>query len=86
MASMVYLLCAITSFVLALLQWRAYLKGRTQFLLWTTVCFFALFANNVLLYVDLVTLPTEVSLLVPRSLILLCGLGALIYGFIWETN
>lgn len=85
MAQIVYLLCAITSFGCALLQLRTYLRNRTRFLLWTTICFGAFFANNALLFIDLMIGPVA-DLSVPRGIVLLCGLAVLLYGFIWETT
>lgn len=85
MASWVYILCAVTSFACAALQFKSYWVARTRFLLWTTICFGAIFANNLLLYIDSITSP-DVPLALARTLILLGGLGALIYGFIWEMS
>lgn len=85
MASWVYLLCAITSFAAAALQFRAYLAGRTRFLLWTSICFMSIFVNNLLLCIDGLSGP-EVILALPRTVILLSGLGVLLYGFIWEMS
>lgn len=85
MAEVVYYLCAVTSFFCAALQMRAYLKTRTRFLLLTAICFLFIFINNVLLVVDFQTGP-EVNLVIPRSLILLAGVGTLLWGFIGEVT
>ncbi|MBX3034198.1 MAG: hypothetical protein KF865_09765 [Bdellovibrionaceae bacterium] len=85
MSYLIYILCAVTSCVCALLQWRAYMKAKSRFLLWTTICFVAIFLNNVMLFVDLLTGPT-INLVLPRSFVLLGGLCILLYGFIWETS
>ena len=74
MAEAVYLLCAATSMVCAGLLLRAWARGRQRLLLWSSLCFVALAANNVLLFVDRVILPTTVDLSLYRSLVGLAGL------------
>jgi len=85
MAEAVYLLCAATSMVCAGLLLRAWTRGRQRLLLWSSICFVALAANNVLLFVDRVILPTTVDLSLFRSLVGLAGLAILLYGLIWDT-
>jgi len=85
MAEAVYLLCAATSLACALLLVRAWRADRQRLLLWSSICFVALAANNVLLFVDRVILPTTVDLSLYRSLSALFGLGVLLYGLIWDT-
>lgn len=82
MAELVYILCAITSVLCAVLLLRAYLARRRALLLWSAVCFAALGLNNVLLFVDLVLEPAGVDLAGARSASALAGLGALVYGLI----
>lgn len=83
MASIVYALCAVTSLVCAGLLWRSYLRHRTQLLFWSSLCFLGLAVNNVLLFVDLVMVPT-VDLLLYRSLSALAAVSLLLFGLIWE--
>lgn len=85
MPSSIYVLCAVASFLCAFLQVRAYRRARSRFLLWTSICFSAIFINNVLLYMDIITGP-NISLLMPRTLILLGGLSVLMFGFLWEVG
>ena len=85
MAEAVYLLCAATSLACAVLLLRAWLTGRQRLLLWSSLCFVGLAANNVLLFVDRVILPTTVDLSLYRSLAGLLGLAILLYGLIWDT-
>ena len=54
MATVVYLLCALTSLGCALLLLAAYRRERARLLLWSCVCFGWLALNNALLVVDLV--------------------------------
>jgi hypothetical protein len=85
MAQAVYILCAATALMCAVLLLRAHRREPTPLLLWASLCFIALTANNVLLYVDIVVVPKmDLSLL--RSLIALGGLGLLLYGLVWEVR
>jgi hydrogenase/urease accessory protein HupE len=85
MGETVYALCAVTSFACAVLLWRGYRRSRSRFLLWCSLCFVALAANNGLLFVDLVLLP-NVNLLMARTVLALIGMLALLYGMIWDSD
>lgn len=85
MAETVYILCAITSALCAILLFRGYLRSRLPFLLWSSVCFIGLFANNVLLFVDKVVFP-NIDLSFWRSLGAVLGLAMLLYGLIWDAE
>jgi hypothetical protein len=82
----VYLLCAITSLVCLALLTRSYLRTRSRLLLWSALSFVGFAANNLLVFVDLILLPTDVDLLPYRALTSLAAIGILLYGFIWETD
>jgi hypothetical protein len=84
MAEAVYLLCAITSVVCACLLVRAYRRRRVRLLLWSSLCFVGLALNNVLLFVDLVIVPS-VDLTLWRSSLALAAIALLVYGLIWES-
>ena len=84
-ATIVYVLCALASFVCMLLLWRGYLRTRARLLWWSTWCFAGLFINNVLLVIDL-RLLTAVDLSIARSVPALAGFACLLYGFIWEGD
>jgi hypothetical protein len=86
MAEIVYLLCALTSLACAALLIRSYLAARTGLLLWSSVCFAGLAANNSLLFVDLVLVPSAIDLSIYRGGIALCSMLVLIYGLIWEVQ
>jgi hypothetical protein len=85
MAEAVYLMCALTSLACAALLVRSYLANRTQLLLWSSLCFVGLALNNVLLFVDLVVLVSEVDLSLWRSGIALVSLLILVFGLIWNV-
>jgi len=84
-AEAIYVLCAATSFVAAWLLLRQYHSSRTQLLLWSFVGFVGLALNNVLLYVDLVLVPSN-DLALVRTVTAAAGLVALLYGLIWESR
>jgi hypothetical protein len=42
--------------------------------------------NNLLLFIDVVLLPTAIDLLPYRHLTALGGVGVLLYGFIWDAD
>lgn len=85
MAETVYTLCALTSFVCAVLLLQSWKKTRARILLWSTLCFVGLAANNLLLLVDLVFV-TDVDLARARALTATGALGVLVTGLIWERR
>ncbi len=83
LAVVVYMLCAGAALLCTVLLLRGYLQTRTRLLLWSTLCFVGLTANNVLVIVDLVVLP-GVDLFVWRTVTALLGVLALLLGLLWE--
>ena len=84
MAETIYVLCALTSAVCAVLLLRGWTRTRVRLLFWSGLCFAGLAVNNVLLFVDLVLLPTAFDLAVPRSLTALASMAVLVVGLILE--
>lgn len=84
--SAVYLLCLATSVVCLILLVRSYLRTRMRLLLWSALCFVFLATNNLLLFIDVVVLPTEVDLLPFRQITSIAAVSVLLYGFIWEAD
>lgn len=87
MAEIVFALCALLSVACAALLFRSYLKGRSQLLLWSSLCFSLLALNNVVLFVDMIIFPT----LDFGGSIIRVSSGAiagalLLYGLIWEMT
>lgn len=83
--NVVYILCAATSTLCAVLLIRGYRNSRARLLLWSAVCFAGLALNNILLIIDLRVAPwTDLSLwrLVPALL----GATALLYSLVWEAR
>jgi hypothetical protein len=84
MASIVYVLCALTSVTCMLLLLRAFKQTRIALLFWSGIAFLVFAATNVLLFVDLVLVP-QFDLLLARTVITLVGVVLLLYGLI-RTN
>jgi hypothetical protein len=85
MATLVYVLCALTSLTCALLLLRGYRQSGARLLAWSGLFFVGLFLNNVLLIIDLRIVP-QVNLAVIRLLPALIGVTLLLYGMIWESD
>lgn len=85
MAEAVYLLCALTALSCAALLLRTYRATRTRLLLWSSLGFAGLALSNVLLFIDLVMLPS-VDLAPLRALTSLAGMAILLYGLIWDAK
>lgn len=85
MAEAIYILCALTSFACAVTLLRGYRKSNARFLLWSAICFVGLAANNALLIVDKLFLPTTTDLSFWRTFIGLLAMLVLLYGLIWDT-
>lgn len=85
MAEAVYLLCAATSVTCAVLLLRGYLRHRTRLLLWSSLCFVGLAANNALLFIDVIVVP-DVDLSLWRGLTALTGVTLLLFGLVWESR
>jgi hypothetical protein len=86
LATVVYFLCFATSAGCGWLLVRSYFRARTALLLWTAACFVLLALNSFLVILDLVFLPVEIDLQIPRLLVTLAAVATLLYGFIWELE
>lgn len=85
MPEFVYMLCAVTSMLCAGLLLRSYIKTRSRLLMWSSLCFAGLAINNILLFVDLVVVPT-VDLRLLRSGSGVVALSLLLIGLVWESR
>jgi hypothetical protein len=83
MSAAVYILCATTSLVCAVLLLRGFRTTGLRLLLWSGICFLALTLDNAILFADLVMFP-EVDLSTARQLVALGGLSLLLFGLVWE--
>lgn len=85
MATVVYVLCAVTSALCAGLLLRGWLVGRVRLLLWSALCFFGLALNNLLLVLDQTVL-SDVDLQLFRDASGLTAVSVLLFGLIWESR
>ncbi len=83
MASVVYVLCALTSVVCAWLLLRGWLASRARLLLWSSLCFAGLALNNVILFLDRVVV-TDIDLSLARLGSGFAGVVILFFFFILE--
>jgi hypothetical protein len=81
MAEAVYILCALTSALCAVLLLRHYARSRVPLVMWTGICFVALTFTNILLMIDLIVLPS-IDLSAIRALIALVGAVDLLYELV----
>ena len=84
LATAIYILCALTSVICAVLLLRGWSQSRARLLFWSGLCFAGFALNNILLILDLTVLP-QVDLELWRTLPALLGVALLLYGLIWET-
>jgi heme/copper-type cytochrome/quinol oxidase subunit 4 len=85
MAETVYVLCAVTSVLCAVLLVRSYLRQRTRLLMWSALCFVGLALNSILMFVDLVVVPDGDLSLVRTSTAFIAVL-LLAIGLVWEDS
>lgn len=85
MATIVYILCALTSLLSAGLLWQGYRQSRARLLFWSALCFAFMALGNFVLIVDVKIWP-EVNLAVWRTVPHLLGIVFLVYGLVWETR
>lgn len=81
MPGLVYILCAATSLGCAVLLLRGALQNKNGMLFWSSLCFFAMTANNVLLYANFIVFP-DVDLLMVARLSAVVGVMLLNIGLI----
>lgn len=86
MVALIYSLCALTSITCLVLLWRSWRASGARLLFWSALCFACLSVNNVLLVVDRLILPVEVSLGLWRLLAALAAVLLLLFGLVWEED
>lgn len=85
MAEAVYVLCAITSLLCAVLLLRSWFAAKRRLLMWSALCFVGLMANNLLLVVDRILVPSvDMSMIV--KLPALAGVALFVFGLVWEQE
>lgn len=81
----VYILCFITSASCAWLLGRGYVRTKARLLLWSTLCFALLAANNALVVIDLLIIADR-TFRVERLVIMLAAVSVLLVGFVWDLE
>jgi hypothetical protein len=85
MTGLVYLLCAGTCLLCAVLLFRGYRQTRVSMLFWSALCFFVLMLDKALAYVDTVVVP-DVDLAIWRKLPGFIATILLVFGLVWESK
>jgi hypothetical protein len=85
MATLVYVLCALTASACAVLLLRSWRRRGVELLLWSGLGFVGFALGNLMLVLDLVVIP-DVDLSLYRNIPILAGLAVLLYGLVWETR
>jgi hypothetical protein len=85
MAGLVYLLCAGTCLLCAIMLLRGYANQKVRLLLWSGVCFIGLMIENVMLYVDVVVVP-DIDLSLWRKIPGLLAIVVLVFGMIYDSK
>lgn len=83
--ALVYALCFLTSATCGFMLTRNYRRTGVRLLLWSGLCFILLAANNLVVMVDLLMLPS-MDLQVPRLAFSLIAVLVLLFGFIWDLD
>lgn len=81
----VYIFGFLVTLACGVLLFRAWSTVRRRLLLWSAICFCGLAISNLLVFVDLVLLPT-VDLYLWRLLTAAVAMLILLYGLIWEDQ
>jgi hypothetical protein len=84
MATIVYILCMLTSAFCAVLLWREYRRSRHKLLLWSSLSFVGWAINNALVFADLVVFP-DANLALIRSGTSMAAISLLLYGLVWDA-
>lgn len=85
MASAVYIVGALITLACSVFLMRGYAHGRRKLLLWSSLCFFGLAISNILVFLDLIVLPS-VNLYLWRLITAAIAMSLLLYGLIWEGD
>jgi uncharacterized protein DUF5985 len=85
MPALIYGLCALVALICTGLLVRAWRTSRYRLLLWAALCFAALTANNVLLFLDKIVF-TELDFSLLRAITALVAMSVLLYGLIWDAE
>jgi hypothetical protein len=83
MALVIFILSVITATLCSALLFRAYFRKGVRLLFWAGICFAALSLEAVVLIINEYT---TTDLTIPRLIVPLLGMAALLYGLLWESE
>jgi hypothetical protein len=81
----VFILCAATCLICAIMLFRGYARTGVRLLFWSGLCFAGLMIDNIMVYIDLVIVH-DISLVVWRKVPGLIAICLLLYGLVWESK
>jgi hypothetical protein len=84
-ASLVYILCGLTSGLCALLLFRMYRRSGARLLMWSALSFVWWTVANALVFADFVVWP-DADLAVFRSVAGCIAIALLLFGLIWDSE
>lgn len=84
-SGIIYSMCGVTSLFCAWLLIRAYREKHIGLLLWVGLFFVIQACANVILVIDKLVIPT-IDFSLVRTIIMLVGVGVLLYGLIMRTE
>jgi hypothetical protein len=73
MPGVVYLLCAATCLLCAILLFRGHARTGVRLLFWSGLCFVGLMLDNLMLYIDVIVVG-------------LIAIMLLLFGLVWESK
>lgn len=85
MPGLIYIICGLTSLGSAWLLGRGALKRHDGLMFWSSLCFFGMGVNNLLLYLNFIIFP-EVELLIVARIAMVFSVLVLNFGLIWHTT
>ena len=81
----VFLFCFLTATATALLLFHSFRRNRERLLFWTGLCFALQALNSAETFIDYI-LPPSIDLLFLRNMTTVAAIGALLFGFVWESE
>ena len=81
----VFILCAATCLLCAIMLFRGYARTGVRLLFWSGLCLTGLMIDNIMVYIDVELVP-EISLVVWRKVPGLLAISLLLYGLVTETK
>ena len=86
MRSVVYILDSAIFAFAGILLLGGYWRGRQRLLFWSGLCFSLLAVSNLVIFIDLVVIPTGPDLYLVRLLLAAVAMALLLFGLIWESD